>query len=148
MKIAILAAAAALSMTIPAPQLGTISAGAAVHADGGKQNKHQRKHERKHERQHDRQQDGNYYQDQRYSNQQGNYDRRLSRNDQVWRGNDGQYRCRRSNGTVGTVIGGALGAIAGSEVAGRRNRTIGAIVGAVGGGLLGRTIDRGGLRCR
>ena len=86
--------------------------------------------------------------DRRYYRQQERYDRRLSRNDRIWRGNDGRYRCRRDDGTAGLVIGGALGAIAGSEVAGRQNRTIGAIVGALGGGLLGRQIDRGGLSCR
>ncbi|MFN3468343.1 MAG: glycine zipper 2TM domain-containing protein [Novosphingobium sp.] len=66
-----------------------------------------------------------------------------------WRGEDGRYYCRRSDGTVGLLIGGAAGAVIGSEVAGRRgDRTLGAVLGAAGGALLGREIDRGGSRCR
>jgi len=41
-----------------------------------------------------------------------------------------------------------VGALAGSELAGRGDRTLGAIIGAVGGGLIGREIDRGSLSCR
>lgn len=140
MKFAILAAAAALSMTVPAPDLGPIGDGAAVHASDGKHYKKRYKRQERYERQRERE----YRQDRRAYNQ----DRRLARNDQVWRGNDGRYRCKRDDGTAGLVIGGALGAIAGSEVAGRQDRTIGAIIGAVGGGLLGRQIDRGGVSCR
>ena len=72
----------------------------------------------------------------------------LDRGDTVWRGRDGRYYCRRGNGTTGLVIGAAVGALAGREIAGRGDRTLGAIIGAVGGGLLGREIDRGGLKCR
>lgn len=74
--------------------------------------------------------------------------RRLSRNDRVWRGEDGRYRCRRGNGTTGLIIGGAVGALIGREVDGGRDRTVGTILGAAGGALLGREIDRGALRCR
>jgi hypothetical protein len=72
----------------------------------------------------------------------------ISRDDRVWRGNDGRYYCRRANGTTGLVIGAALGALAGNRIDGGRDRTVGTILGAVGGGLLGREIDRGSLRCR
>lgn len=72
--------------------------------------------------------------------------RRLTRNDRVWRGNDGQYHCRRDNGTTGLVIGAGVGALAGAELA--RDKTLGAIIGGVAGGLIGREIDRGELRCR
>jgi len=74
--------------------------------------------------------------------------RRLSRNDRVWRGNDGRYHCRRDNGTTGLIIGAGVGALAGHEIAGRGDRTLGVIIGGVAGGLLGREIDRGGLQCR
>lgn len=81
---------------------------------------------------------------------QGRYHepRRLSRNDRVWRDNQGRYRCKRGNGTTGLIIGGAAGALLGREVDGGRNRTLGTIIGAGGGALLGREIDRGGMRCR
>ena len=74
--------------------------------------------------------------------------RRLSRNDRVWRGDDGRYYCKRDNGTTGLIIGAGVGALAGSELAGRGDKTLGAIIGAVGGGLIGREIDRGEMRCR
>ncbi len=74
--------------------------------------------------------------------------RRISRNDRVWRGDDGRYHCRRDNGTTGLIIGAAGGALIGREVDSRGDRTVGTILGAAIGGLLGREIDRGGARCR
>jgi hypothetical protein len=74
--------------------------------------------------------------------------RRLSRDDRVWRGDDGRYHCRRDNGTTGLIIGAAAGALLGRELDGGRDRTVGTIIGAAGGGLLGRAIDRGELKCR
>lgn len=74
--------------------------------------------------------------------------RRLGHRDQVWRGNDGQYRCRRADGTVGLVIGAGVGALLGREIDRRGDRTLGTILGAVGGGLLGREVARGEVRCR
>ncbi len=74
--------------------------------------------------------------------------RRLSSNDRVWRGNDGRYYCKRSNGTTGLIIGAAGGALLGRTVDTRGDRTLGTVLGAVGGGLLGREIDRSSARCR
>lgn len=73
--------------------------------------------------------------------------RRMSRSDRIWYSN-GNYRCKRDNGTTGLVIGAGVGALAGSQIAGSGDRTLGAIIGAVGGGLIGREIDRGELKCR
>lgn len=73
---------------------------------------------------------------------------RITRDDNVWRGNDGRYYCRRNNGTTGLVIGAGVGALAGHEIAGRRDRTLGTVLGAVAGGLIGREIDRGSISCR
>lgn len=75
-------------------------------------------------------------------------ERRLGRNDRVWRGNDGRYHCRRNDGTTGLIVGAALGGVLGNSVAGRGDRTLGTILGVAGGGLLGREIDRGSVRCR
>lgn len=74
--------------------------------------------------------------------------RRVSRNDRVWRGDDGRYYCKRDNGTTGLIIGAAGGALLGREVDGGNDRTLGTILGAAVGGLLGREIDRGEARCR
>lgn len=95
-----------------------------------------------------------YGRDDRYNDRYNDrYDRRAVRgwNGQSWRGNDGRTYCRRDNGTTGLLIGGAVGALAGNEIAGRGDRTVGAIIGGIGGALLGRSIDRGGnngYRCR
>ncbi len=74
--------------------------------------------------------------------------RRMKRGDRYWRGRDGRYRCKRDDGTVGLIIGGAVGALLGREIDGGRDRTVGTVLGAAGGALLGREIDRGELRCR
>jgi len=81
---------------------------------------------------------------QRYYDSNGNYVGR------TWRGRDGRYRCRRSNGTTGLLIGGAGGALIGRELDGGRNRTTGTVVGAVAGALIGREVQRSrsGRRCR
>ena len=60
----------------------------------------------------------------------------------TWRGSDGRIYCRKPNGTTGLVVGGAAGALAGREIAGRGSRTTGTILGAAVGGLLGRHVQR------
>lgn len=72
----------------------------------------------------------------------------VGRNDRMWRGRDGRYYCKRKNGTTGLIIGAGVGALAGREIDGGRERTLGTILGAVGGGLLGREIDKGSVKCR
>lgn len=79
------------------------------------------------------------------------YDHRpvvIARRDDVWRGRDGRYYCRRANGTTGMLVGGAVGALVGRQLDGGRDRATGTIVGAAGGALLGREIERGRVRCR
>ena len=67
----------------------------------------------------------------------------------AWQDRNGRYRCRRPNGTVGLIVGGAAGALIGREIDGGRDRTTGTIVGAAAGALLGREVDRGSRRrCR
>lgn len=65
-----------------------------------------------------------------------------------WRGNDGRYHCRKSNGTTGLLIGGAAGALLGRAVDTRGDRATGTIVGAAAGALLGREVDRNRSRAR
>ena len=77
------------------------------------------------------------------------YDSYNGYNGQVWRGDDGRYYCKRSNGTTGLLIGGAAGALIGREIAGRNgDRTLGAILGAAGGALLGREVSKSTSKCR
>jgi Ni/Co efflux regulator RcnB len=72
-------------------------------------------------------------------------ERRLGRDDRIYRGGDGRYYCRRNDGTTGLVIGGIAGGILGNAIGGD---TLGTLLGAGGGALLGRSIDRGKVRCR
>jgi len=65
-----------------------------------------------------------------------------------WRGNDGRYYCKRSNGTTGTIIGAAGGALAGRAIDTHGDRATGTILGAAAGALLGRAVDRGHVRCQ
>jgi hypothetical protein len=78
------------------------------------------------------------------------YDRNGNYVGPTWRGSDGRYYCRRSNGTTGLVGGGAAGALVGREIDGGRNRATGTILGAAAGALLGREIQRSSSsrRCR
>lgn len=73
----------------------------------------------------------------------------VHRSTRVWRGRDGRYYCRRSNGSTGLLIGGAVGGLIGNGIAGRGDRTLGTILGLAGGALLGHQIERSsGSRCR
>ena len=68
----------------------------------------------------------------------------------TWRDSQGRLRCRKSNGTVGIIVGGAGGALIGRAVDGGRNRTVGTVLGAAAGALAGREIarNRSVRRCR
>ncbi|MEL7446221.1 MAG: glycine zipper 2TM domain-containing protein [Pseudomonadota bacterium] len=74
--------------------------------------------------------------------------RRISRRDRIWRGRDGNYYCRRDNGTTGLVIGAGVGALLGRTIDTRGDRTVGTLLGGALGAVIGREIDRGELRCR
>src|SRR5438045_1374734 len=80
--------------------------------------------------------------------------RRYYSNDQyyhgrVWRDSRGHYRCKKSNGTTGLLIGAAGGALAGRAIDSHGSRATGTILGAAAGALLGREIERSnkGYRC-
>jgi len=69
-------------------------------------------------------------------------------NGKVWKDSQGRWRCKRSNGTTGLIIGAAGGALVGHAIDSHGERATGTILGAVGGALLGRSIDRSHVRCR
>ena len=76
----------------------------------------------------------------------GSYrERRLNRDDQVFRGRAGRTYCKRNDGTTGLVVGALGGGVLGNVIGGG---TLGTLLGAGGGALLGRSIDRGKVRCR
>src|SRR3546814_15887236 len=74
-------------------------------------------------------------------------DERIDRDTRIWRDNNGRYRCKKDNGTTGLLIGGAVGGLAGPEIAGGGDKLLGTVLGAAGGALLGREIDRSKSRC-
>lgn len=66
----------------------------------------------------------------------------------IWKDSRGRYRCKRSNGTTGLIVGAAGGALIGRAIDTRGERATGTILGAAAGALVGREIDRGRVRCR
>lgn len=77
-------------------------------------------------------------------------ERRLGPNDEIYRGSDGRYYCKRSDGTTGLVIGGASGALLGNVIDGGRNRVAGTLIGGALGALIGKSVDQNNsdIRCR
>ena len=71
--------------------------------------------------------------------------RKLGRKDRIYRGKDGRNYCKRSDGTTGLVVGALGGGLLGNVLGGG---TLGTLAGAGGGALLGRSIDRGDIKCR
>lgn len=68
----------------------------------------------------------------------------------TWRGRDGRYYCRRSNGTTGLIVGAAGGALLGRAIDTHGERATGTILGAAAGALVGREVERNNSarRCR
>lgn len=75
-------------------------------------------------------------------------ERRLSERDRIYRGQDGRYYCRRTDGTTGLVVGAIAGGVLGNVIAPGGSETLGTILGAIAGGIAGREIDRGDVKCQ
>ncbi|MCW1986464.1 MULTISPECIES: glycine zipper 2TM domain-containing protein [Novosphingobium] len=91
---------------------------------------------------------GGYYADRYYRDDPRYGEHRLSANERIYRGNDGRYYCRRSDGSTGLIVGGVSGALLGSVIAQGDSRPLGAILGAIGGAAAGAAIDSNNVRCR
>ncbi len=91
---------------------------------------------------------GGYYADNYYRSDRRYRERRLSDNDRVYRGKNGQYYCRRNDGSTGLIVGAAVGGVLGNVIAEGRSETLGTVLGAVAGGVAGREIDRSNVRCK
>jgi len=63
---------------------------------------------------------------------------------------NGHWRCKKPDGTTGTIVGGVAGALVGRTIDTRGDRTVGTLGGAVAGALAGRAIEKSGgnKRCR
>jgi hypothetical protein len=77
-------------------------------------------------------------------------ERTLANDDRVYRGTDGRYYCKRSDGTTGLVLGAAGGGILGNVIDGGHSRTVGTLIGGALGALAGRAVEQNNseLRCR
>ncbi len=149
-------ALAASGLALTAPASAAPAAHAAAWQNSAQWSDVSAEHGRKHKR-YERQRAYSYGATPYYNNgyrtnaypQQAYYGEPVYANTRVWQGDNGQYYCRKSNGTTGLLIGAAGGALLGREIAGRfGDRTLGAILGAAGGALLGRSIDKSSTRCR
>lgn len=68
-------------------------------------------------------------------------------NGRIWQDSNGRYRCKRPDGTVGLIVGGAGGALIGRAIDTKGERATGTIIGAAAGALIGRKIDRSRVKC-
>lgn len=91
-----------------------------------------------------------YYADRYYVDGPRYRERRLSSRDRIYRGENGQYYCRRNDGTTGLIVGGAAGGILGNLIDGGHSRIVGTLLGGAAGALAGKSIDQNQseIRCR
>lgn len=91
--------------------------------------------------------------DRNYSDRRDRRDRQerraryLAENDQIYRDNNGNYYCKRSDGTTGTIAGAIAGGVLGNIIAPGGSKTLGTVLGAAGGALAGNAIDKNNVRC-
>ncbi|WP_375428683.1 glycine zipper 2TM domain-containing protein [uncultured Sphingomonas sp.] len=85
----------------------------------------------------------------RYYRSGPNYrDRVLTNDERVYAGQDGRYYCRRTDGTTGLIVGAGAGGILGNIIDGGRSRTVGTLLGGAAGALAGRAVEQNSVRCR
>ena len=75
-------------------------------------------------------------------------ERRLTRNDRIYRGSDGRYYCKRDDGTTGLIVGALGGGVLGNIIAPGGSELLGTLLGAGAGAVVGREIDKGDAKCR
>ena len=90
---------------------------------------------------------GGYYADRYYRHDRRYHQRRLREGDRIYRGRDGRYYCRRSDGTTGLIVGGLAGGVLGNIIAPGDSKTLGTVLGALGGAAVGAAADSG-VSCR
>ncbi len=91
---------------------------------------------------------GGYHADRYYRADSRYSEYRLRQGDRVYRGRDGRYYCRRSDGTTGLIVGAAAGGVLGTLIAPGGSEVLGALIGGAAGAVLGREVERGEVRCR
>lgn len=91
---------------------------------------------------------GGYDPSRYYSENSNSRERRLNRNDRIYRGNDDRFYCRHSDGTTGLVVGAIVGGLLGNSIARGDSKVFGTILGAGAGAAIGSSIDTSDARCR
>ena len=89
-----------------------------------------------------------YYADHYYREDPRYHDYVLSSNDRIYRGENGQYYCRRSDGTTGAIVGGLAGGVIGNIIAPGDSKVLGTILGAGAGAAVGAAATTGEVHCR
>lgn len=87
----------------------------------------------------------------RYYRDGPNYqERALAADDRVYRGNDGRYYCKRNDGTTGLIVGAIGGGVLGNVIDGGHSRAAGTLIGGALGALAGKAVDQNSsqVRCR
>lgn len=77
----------------------------------------------------------------------GHRGRPIREGDYIYRDNEGRYYCKRDDGTTGTIVGAIAGGVLGNIIAPGGSKTLGTILGGAGGALAGRAIDKNDVRC-
>jgi type II secretory pathway pseudopilin PulG len=98
----------------------------------------------------DNRDEGNYDPARYYRNDSRYQERVLGPDDRVYRGTDGQYYCKRNDGTTGLIAGAVGGGVLGNLIDGGHSRGVGTILGAIAGGVVGKSVDQNNaqVRCR
>lgn len=89
-----------------------------------------------------------YYADRYYREDPRYHDYVLTNNDRIYRGENGNYYCRRSDGTTGAIVGGIAGGVLGNIIAPGDSKLLGTIVGAGAGAAVGAAATTGEVHCR
>jgi uncharacterized protein YcfJ len=87
-----------------------------------------------------------YYADRR-ERREARRARYLAENDVIYRDNNGNYYCKRSDGSTGTIVGAIAGGVLGNIIAPGGSKTLGTVLGAAGGAIAGNAIDKNNVRC-
>ncbi|OYY91797.1 MAG: hypothetical protein B7Y45_02200 [Sphingomonas sp. 28-66-16] len=98
----------------------------------------------------DERDEGNYDPARYYRNDARYQERVLAADDRVYRGNDGRYYCKRNDGTTGLIVGALGGGLLGNVIQGGRSRTVGTLVGGALGAVIGKSVDQNSqeIKCR
>jgi hypothetical protein len=91
-----------------------------------------------------------YYPEYYYRNDSRYHEHVLANDERVYRGRDGRYYCRRTDGSTGLIVGALAGGVLGNIIAEGDSKPLGTILGAIGGGAAGAAIDSNNSRvaCR